>query len=72
MEGGLGDHILANRFVPAILDKYPKAEINLFSDTGGKSLQSDVLTSLFNHFKSRTLIYRKSDQFKIKSQFGNS
>lgn len=70
MEGGLGDHILANRFVLAILDKHPGAEIHLFSDTGGNSLQSDILTSLFNHYSSRTLIRRKKGEFNIRTQFG--
>jgi hypothetical protein len=70
MEGGLGDHILANRFVPAILDKYPNSEIHLFSDTGGKTLQSDTLLSLYNFYSSRTLLKRKSDTFYIQSQFG--
>ena len=70
MEGGLGDHLLANRFVKAILDKHPGADINLFSDTGGKSLQSDVLLGLYKHYASRTLVYRKSENYKISSQFG--
>lgn len=70
MEGGLGDHLLSNRFIPAILDKHPEAKIHLFSDTGGGSLQSDTLTSLYNYYSSRTLIRRKSDKFSIRSQFG--
>lgn len=70
MEGGLGDHILSNRFIPAILDKHPGAEIHLFSDTGGSSLQSDILTSMFNHYSSRTLIRRKKKEFNIRTQFG--
>tara|TARA_B110000305_G_scaffold211789_1_gene246429 strand:+ start:9090 stop:10016 length:927 start_codon:yes stop_codon:yes gene_type:complete len=70
MEGGLGDHLLANRFVPAILDKYENAEIHLFSDTGGKTLQSDTLLSLYDFYKSRTLIERKSENYLIHSQFG--
>ncbi len=70
MEGGLGDHILANRFVPAIIDKYPGAEIHLFSDTSGKTLQSDTLLSLYKFYKSRTLLKRKSEEYYIKSQFG--
>tara|TARA_B100002019_G_scaffold71248_1_gene61429 strand:+ start:21669 stop:22592 length:924 start_codon:yes stop_codon:yes gene_type:complete len=71
MEGGLGDHLLANRFVPAILDKYPGAEIHLFSDTGGKSLQSDTLLSLYDFYSSRTLLKRQSDEYRISSQFGS-
>ena len=70
MEGGLGDHILANRFIPGILDKYPGAEIHLFSDTSGKTLQSDTLLSLYKFYKSRTLLERKSKQYLINSQFG--
>ena len=70
MEGGLGDHLLANRFVPAILDKYPGAEIHLFSDTGGKTLQSDTLLSLYTFYKSRTLLKRQSEKYTISSQFG--
>ena len=70
MEGGLGDHILSNRFIPAILDKHPGAKIHLFSDTGGGSLQSDTLTSLFDFYSSRTLIKRKQKDYNIRTQFG--
>ena len=70
MEGGLGDHLLANRFVPAILDNHPNAEINLFSDTGGNSLQSDTLLNLYDFYNSRTLIYREQEEYNIYSQFG--
>ena len=70
MEGGLGDHLLANRFIPAILDKHPDAKIHLFSDTGGSSLQSDTLTSMFDYYSSRTLIRRKGEKFNIRTQFG--
>lgn len=70
MEGGLGDHILANRLIPAIRDKHPKAKIHLFSDTQGGSLQSDTILSLFNYYSSRTLIRRKSKQHNIRTQFG--
>jgi len=70
MEGGLGDHILANRFIPAIKDRHPEARIHLFSDTGGGSLQSDTIASLFNYYSSRTLIRRKSEKHNIRTQFG--
>ena len=70
MEGGLGDHLLANRFILAILDKHPGAKIHLFSDTGGGSLQSDVLISLFDYYSSRSLIKRKSENHIISTQFG--
>ena len=64
MEGGLGDHLLANRFVPSILDKYPNSKIHLFSDTNGNSLQSDILLNLYDFYDSRTLIYRKYENYK--------
>ncbi len=70
MEGGLGDHLLANRFIPPILDKYPNSKIHLFSDTNGNSLQSDTLLNLYDFYDSRTLIYRKSENYEIYSQFG--
>ena len=69
-EGGLGDHILANRFVPAILETYPGAEIHLFSDTNESSFQSDVITSLYNFYKEVHLVKRKSEKYEILSQFG--
>ena len=70
-EGGLGDHLLANRFIPGILERNPGAEIHMFSDTGGNTLQSDTLLSLYNFYTSRTLLERKSKDYKIKTQFGN-
>ena len=69
-EGGLGDHILANRFTPAILEKYPGAEIHLYSDTNGSNFQSSVVNKLFNYYKTTTLLERKSDTHNILSQFG--
>lgn len=72
MEGGLGDHLLANRFIPAILDKYPNANINLFSDTEGNHRTLNLLLKLFPHFyKSGEVIKeRKSKEFLINSKFG--
>ena len=69
-EGGLGDHILANRFIPGILEKHPGAEIHMFSDTGGNPLQSDTLLSLFDYYSSRTLLRRKDKKFTLNTQFG--
>jgi len=70
MEGGLGDHILGNRFIPAILDEHPNSEIHLFSDTNGSRSQSEALLSLYNYYKSSTLVRRKSENYTIKTQFG--
>lgn len=70
MEGGLGDHILSNRFIPAILDEHPGSEIHLFSDTNGSEFQSNTLTSLYNYYNNTTLVRRKSDHHTITTQFG--
>ena len=47
MEGGLGDHILANRFVLAIKEKYPQSEIRMWSDTEGSRFQSQLIQDLW-------------------------
>ena len=70
-EGGLGDHILSNRFIPAIKEIHPESEIHLFSDTGGSKLQSEVLNSLFDYYSSTTLLKRASKDYRIMSQFGH-
>jgi ADP-heptose:LPS heptosyltransferase len=70
-EGGLGDHILANRFVPAIRDKYPEAEISLFSSpTGGTSFQAVTIGKLFNYYKYIYVLDNISESFAIRHQFG--
>jgi hypothetical protein len=73
MEGGFGDHLAANRFIPAILEKYPSGQIKLFSDTenNGKSLKT--LLKLFPDFYERggeVIAKRASKNFNITSQFG--
>lgn len=73
MEGGLGDHLAANRFVPAILDKYPDAKIKLFSDTENNPRSLDLILKLFPSYYARggkLIEARKSKTFDIVSQFG--
>jgi hypothetical protein len=73
MEGGLGDHLLANRFVPAILDKYPEAQIKIFSDTENNPRSLDLLLNTFPSFYNRggeVIKSRKNKEFTITSQFG--
>ena len=53
MEGGLGDHLVANRFVPGILDKYPEANIKIFSDTEGNDRSLKILLKMFKSFYIR-------------------
>jgi len=73
MEGGLGDHLLANRFIPAILDRHEDASIKVFSDTEGNDRTLNVLLKLFPRFYKRggeVIKERISKNFSITSQFG--
>jgi ADP-heptose:LPS heptosyltransferase len=69
MEGGLGDHLLANRFIPAIKERWPSCEIDLYSDTEGNTFQSDILKRMWpSHFnKVAVLQDKKHKNFRIKS-----
>lgn len=71
MEGGLGDHLLANRFVFAIRDKYPDAKIFAFSDVES-NFKSDFLPTLFPgvYEKFEVASIRAREEFVIESQFG--
>lgn len=69
-EGGLGDHLLANRFLPAIKESFPDSEIHMFSDTEGNPRSSDLLWELFDWYETTTVIpTRKDKNFKLKSAF---
>jgi len=69
MEGGLGDHFAANRFIPAIKELHPNCKVDLFSDTEGKAGQSDILKQMWpSHFENINIIENKKyKKFKIKS-----
>lgn len=69
MEGGLGDHLLANRFIPAIKEQWPGCEIDLWSDTEGNKFQSDVLKKMWpSHFNNIFVLEEKRHKsLKIKS-----
>jgi ADP-heptose:LPS heptosyltransferase len=71
-EGGTGDHLLGNRLIPAILDKYPNAKIDAFSDTEGNNRSISLLYELFPSFYNHVELvpYRKSQHFPITTQFG--
>lgn len=71
-EGGLGDHLLANRFSAAIREKYPTSFITLFSDTQGNPSSANLLFDFFPYIYNKTEVIscRKNKNFKIKSQFG--
>lgn len=72
LEGGLGDHLLANRFVHAIVDKYPNNPLYFFSDTEDNPNSINLLKSLFpSIYKNCTVVGKRvNPNFKIKSIFG--
>lgn len=70
LEGGIGDHLLGNRFVRGILNEYPKARLDLFSETQGQITQSSALTYLFNYYDNVFLLNRENKDYIMKSQFG--
>ena len=69
MEGGLGDHFAANRFIPAIKEKHPDSTIDLFSDTEGNAAQSEILNKMWPSYFNETHIIKekKYKNFRIKS-----
>ena len=69
MEGGLGDHLLANRFIPAIRELHGDCEIDLWSDTEGSETQSALLSKVWpSHFnKVFVLKSKKYKSLRIKS-----
>jgi ADP-heptose:LPS heptosyltransferase len=69
MEGGLGDHFAANRFIPAIKEYHPGCKIDLWSDTEGNSIQSDILREIWpDHFNDVFVLEKKKyKNFRIKS-----
>ena len=69
-EGGLGDHILSNRFIPGILDKHEGATIDLFSSTNGDPTQSSVLLNLFDYYNQTILTGQETESYEVISQFG--
>tara|TARA_R110000796_G_scaffold232637_1_gene351054 strand:- start:2725 stop:3696 length:972 start_codon:yes stop_codon:yes gene_type:complete len=72
-EGGIGDVLLFNRFVPAILSKYPNAKLHAFLDSEGNTMQEKVLRHLFGHLYSSitTIKKKKYEKFIISSQWGD-
>jgi len=72
LEGGLGDHLLAIRFIPAIKEKYPDAKIKIYSDTAGKTFQRDALVSSYGHLfdEIEVIPAKKHKEFWVDCQFG--
>lgn len=72
LEGGLGDVLCANRFVFAIKEKYPKAEITAYIDSEGKTFQKEALDILYSStYKEIKIIpNKKYKEFWVDCQFG--
>jgi ADP-heptose:LPS heptosyltransferase len=72
LEGGLGDHLLANRLVHAIKDKYPKSKIYAFSDTEGNPKSIELLKSLYPSIYDEIFVVpnRINKNFKLNTRFG--
>lgn len=72
LEGGLGDHLLGNRFVAAIKESNPDSKITLYSDTEGNPNSSSLIMKLFPFFyeKCEVIPNRNSKEFAIETQFG--
>lgn len=72
LEGGIGDVLLGNRFVPAILEKYPNSEINAFLNTENNPLQEKILKLGYSRFYNsiQTIPSKKYKKFWVDTQFG--
>lgn len=72
LEGGLGDHLLGTRFIPAIKEKYPDAKIYAYCDTEGKKFQENALKVAYSHLfdNIQTIDKKKFKEFWVDCQFG--
>lgn len=72
LEGGIGDHLLQNRFVYAIKQQNPDYSLKIYSDTEGSSTQINLLCKFFpSLYKNFEVIpTRKSKSHPILTQFG--
>jgi ADP-heptose:LPS heptosyltransferase len=72
MEGGIGDHLCAIRFLPAIKELSPDCEFYGFSDTENNHAPKNIIEtfwpSLFN--KIEVIPEKKQKPYIIHSQFG--
>jgi ADP-heptose:LPS heptosyltransferase len=72
LEGGAGDCLLGNRFVAAIREKYPNAEITAWTDTEGKTFQKEILELGYKRFYKEIHVIqsKKEKEFWVLTQFG--
>lgn len=71
-EGGLGDCLLANRFLHAIKEKYPHDNIRVLFDTDNNPKQEKVMCELWPNLyqDTKTLSNRKDKNFKFQTLLG--
>lgn len=72
LEGGLGDCLLGNRFVPAIKEIYPDSEITAYIDSEGKTFQKEVLDLCYSDMykEIKVIQNKKYKEFWVDCQFG--
>jgi ADP-heptose:LPS heptosyltransferase len=72
LEGGAGDCLLGNRFIPAIKEMYPRSDITAYIDSEGKTFQKELLEITYPYFyKEIKIIQRKKYKpFMVDCQFG--
>lgn len=59
IEGGLGDCLLSNRFIPAIMDKHPNSYITVgFDNSRGEDYQLSVLKEFYPHLSDRYCLWK--------------
>jgi len=72
MEGGIGDHLCAIRFLPAIKEMYPFCQFYGFSDTENNNTPKNIINTFWpSLFKDIEVIANKKyTSYTIQSQFG--
>lgn len=72
IEGGIGDHLLSNRFIPAIKEKYPDSKIYAYSDPSnvGSSIPANVIWENFQDFYENITIIPEKRFSDFKGDFG--
>lgn len=72
LEGGLGDCLCANRFIPAIKEKFPDAKITAYIDSEGNPMQENALREFYGDFYKNiiTIPSKKYKPFYVNTQFG--
>jgi len=66
IEGGLGDCLLGNRFIPAIIEKYPNSSITVgFDNSRGEAYQLSVLKEFYPHLSDRYCLWKDAYKYNV-------